>query len=328
MKDDGGGRHPAAKKMRLVTDDVYERLMNGNLPSKTLLRTSASSNNSNPNTVPVRSEDEILSDSKLGDDEKWKLIQQQLHRMLEIKSAEGKKPPLKVQIEKDDGDGDEKEDEPSGAPTAAAAATVSKDKIPMFLSQIPKNLRAKALVVIQFLKDRKNIRWDERGNVWIDGAEIDGAHIADLIKCSLRTSVREPLGWGEFCEFLASVKTPPSLIGNRSLKTFLTSSKSPKLLWSTPASSERGRKTKDDSEADVSSSTPAPSRKGRSRFAQNKKDTQYGEGARRRRCGRRGGGAARTKTKQKGKKTSTSKSRHRLRVCKKAKRIVRWKTFG
>jgi hypothetical protein len=310
-------QHGEAKKMRLVTDDVYERLMNGNLPPPRPV--GASSTAAKP--APIYSESEILNSKTLGDDQKWKLIQQQFHRMLEQNAAQRGKP-LKVQIEREDGEQD----------------TVVEGKMPIgdLLTWFPKNQSTKAANVLEFLNARKSIEWDRYGKVAIDGRDIDGARIPELVKHALKASGREPAGWNAFRDYLVREDIPISLISNTALKTILISQSS-KGSWSTAEASSVAKKknNKGDSPSshEVSSSTPLSGRRTRTagrklqkQLAQQRQEeeaVQVGDG-------RRGGRRRRSKNgktkKRKSKKGCKGPITGLLK--KAAKRYIRWKAFG
>jgi hypothetical protein len=332
-------QHGGAKKMRLMVDSEYERFVSGNLPKPHPFVVGANTSSSSGGSVPAiaRPESEILNDKKLGDDQKWKIISEQLHRMLQM-TSEQRKRPLRVQIQTD-------EDAGNSAPAAVSVKNSEKSasRLPNFIAKIPKNLWQKAANVIHRLKESADIDWDSRGKVYIDGDEIDGSHIADLVKFTLRTARtvgNPPDGWDAFCTFLVQVGIEPSLISNTQLKQLLVSHSS-KNFARTPEEQRTVAKRGDPttpSRLNVSStSSPTPKKKkktphqtrNRTNILKNlEASIQHGSGRRRI---RRGGSQ---KTKKKWKKVRPRSSPITgERYCKRssgggAAKRIRWKAFG
>src|SRR5579862_3926981 len=275
-------QHGGAKKMRLMMDSEYERFVNGNLPKPHPFVSGSTSGGAVP--LIARPESEILKDKSLGDDQKWKIISEQLHRMLQTTSEQRKKP-LRVQIQTEEDAGKDG----SGSNSASVRATVGVRnsgkvaRLPNFLVNFPKNLQTKAVNVIRVLKDSGDIEWDGRGKVFIDGNDVEGSHIADLVKFSLRTSRsagKPPTGWDEFCAYLADIDIPPSLISNTQLKQILISQPS-KDDWATPPSGNTvKRKNRSPDSTTPTPKKPASARKTRPKTIQFEEVTQHGSGRR------------------------------------------------
>jgi hypothetical protein len=303
--------------------------VSGNLP-KPHPFVSGSTSSSGAHAI-VRPESDILNDKKLGDDQKWKMISEQLHRMLQM-TSEQRKRPLRVQIQSE-------EDAAGNSGNSASAGVKDSDKggarLPNFISKFPKHQWGKASNVIKYLKENSDIEWDSRGRVFIDGDEIEGSHIVDLVKFTLRTARtagNPPTGWDEFVVLLAEVDLPPALISNTQLKQILTSHSPTKEVVRTPEEQRTVAKRRNQGEAtpsrqQVSSTVRTPQKKasgpqtrGKAILFQQEQngedDTiQHGRG-RRRKC---------KKGKTKKRKTASKGSFKRATGC--AKRI-RWKAFG
>jgi hypothetical protein len=327
-----------AKKMRLMVDSEYERFVNGNLPKPHPFVVSGGASDRSAAAI-VRPESDILNDKKLGDDQKWKMISEQLHRMLQM-TSEQRKRPLRVQIQADEDAGN------SDKSGTSAAKTVAGDKsarLPNFVAKFPKHQWGKASNVIKYLKENSDIDWDIRGRVFFDGEEIEGSHIADLVKFALRTARgvgNPPTGWDEFCVILVDVELPPSLISNTQLKQILISHSPVKATVRTPEEqrtvAKRGKQgAATPSRQQVSSTVRTPQKKESGAQTRGKKilfeqqQQQNGEGG----TIQHGQGRQRRRSRKAAKKGRTVKKRKtgskgtRKRGTGSAKRI-RWKAFG
>jgi hypothetical protein len=340
-----------AKKMRLVSDDVYERLMNPHVVQQLQLHRqpesggkSTFSTTATTTSKPLRDGatidvEAVLKNPTLGDDQKWKLIQSELHRMSD-------RAKYRVQIEKRSGEGNGGDDDENdgnrrskttkekmvdastetavkmaNAGTGMADGDLGDDKVPYSMRWIPPSQKGKAMRLLQVLQDRPGIRWTDKGVVIVGGAKIEDSQIGSLIKYALRATGKEPVGWEEFCEFLARAKIPVSLVGNAALKHTMLSL-SPKVARSPPR----------DQHLNVSSSTPQtpartprPARKRRK--AGGDSPQQHGEGKR----GKRGKKKRKTTTRRGsggGRKAGKGRGKRGKGEGKRGKVVFGWKAFG
>lgn len=81
------------------------------------------------------------------------------------------------------------------------------------LSNIPKHLKKKATLLLNYLDTIDNIKWDTTGKLIINGKLLEGSHIVDLVRNAIVKSSRfEPVGSDEFYSNLKNI--PLSLIVN------------------------------------------------------------------------------------------------------------------
>jgi len=109
-----------AKKMRLITDDEYQDLVNSNFGKADPLEVQQQQIKQQRKQEESGKETANNSYGKLGDDQKWLLYQQALHRMIDATKINDK-TPLKVQI--DNLTSDLSLSSNAAAPPTAAAAT-------------------------------------------------------------------------------------------------------------------------------------------------------------------------------------------------------------
>jgi hypothetical protein len=314
-----------AKKMRLMVDSEYEQFMGQNLPKPHPYVVGGSEPRSSGGAVNrvTQPEMEVLKSKSLGDDQKWKIIQEQLHRMIE-QTRDQQKRPLKVQIQ-----AEEEGDSESSASAVKNSDTGSVSvRLPSFISRFMVKQRPKAQNLFGYLKNIDEIFWDTSGKVFIGGEDIEGSHIATLVKYALVPSGRKPVGWDEFCDLLRFVKAPLTLFGPAARKYFV------------PPAAVKKKKKKGGRGSSPSphpdSTTPVAARstrKSRAELIQNQDAAaeikQEGEGRRGR---TKRGGKKRGKTSKK-KKTTCKAARRRKGACKRsnkgtAAKRIRWKAFG
>jgi len=185
-----------AKKMRFISDEEYQKLLNKSEVANDL-------------------ESDEVSDSSseyanLGDDQKWKLYQQTLHRMLDISELLSKKA-IKVKFDNLAPDLTTPESKPD------------KELISPILAMFPRNQQEKASLIKQFLDKSRQIKWDENyGEVFINGNLIEGSHIANLISHMIKPINPKPVGLDIFIKSLSKLNIPSTLIGNTTVKNAIT----------------------------------------------------------------------------------------------------------
>jgi len=214
-----------ARKMVLVPHECVERLQHQQ-NFKTV---------QTPGTVTSRLDaemNEILNSPLYKTDrEKWLQYSQILKRYLHFNEAS--KPAISDQQE------DAAIDESATADTAK-----SQDSPQLQLDIVgcvPKKFQPMAAQLLQYLGFHKNIAWDEHGVVSIDGAQIAGANIIDLVNHCMRTRKRpNPRGYSEFARALRRINTPHTYIGNKKVLADIATL-SPPPRQSTPQSERAGK---------------------------------------------------------------------------------------
>lgn len=144
---------------------------------------------------------DILYSNK--DDEREKCLQylQSLQRYLNLKEHDFKK----TQVPKEDKIKESKNvAEEDSLDVASIAETV------------PKKYRMNATLLAQRLRDTNVVSWDKFGAVSIDGVQIRGGNIIDLINDTVRDRKREPPpGRRQFARALRQASIPQEFIGNK-----------------------------------------------------------------------------------------------------------------
>ena len=84
------------------------------------------------------------------------------------------------------------------------------------IGHVPINSIKTARKLIQYLEDNPNhIRWNQNGEVMIEGRTLDNVYIVDLINDAVSQRVKESKGSQEFYRILNQIHVPNSLILNR-----------------------------------------------------------------------------------------------------------------
>jgi hypothetical protein len=142
-----------------------------------------------------------MNNPKLGDDQKWKLYQQNLHRMIDL-SKECK--PIKVQIDKSKDDSHDGHDE-----------VVKQDHCSSFLTLFTKPQKEHANMIFQFLSQYSDdIKWDKVGRVILNGEVLEGSHIVEFIRYLIKSKSNRPKHWESFAAVLKDLNIPLELISN------------------------------------------------------------------------------------------------------------------
>ena len=85
------------------------------------------------------------------------------------------------------------------------------------INSLPKTLRDKGKLLLEHLKDRTKLRWNDIGEIFVDDKKISKSHIFDLMNETLRSRKNSdvPRGWDTFAKELARTNIPLELIGNK-----------------------------------------------------------------------------------------------------------------
>src|SRR5436190_2416396 len=129
----------------------------------------------------------------------------------------------------------------------------SAEMIREILDSVPKTYRGKARSLVKHLLEfpPSRISWDRHGLVTINGADVSGANIAELINDAVRErKTIEAIGRAQFARLLHELDTPSQLIGNRNfrIKTSLLPRGSSTLLAHSKAQGQKTDKTTGDTQ--------------------------------------------------------------------------------
>ena len=86
------------------------------------------------------------------------------------------------------------------------------------LKTVPRYLKPKASLLINYLKDIPNITWDSKDQLINDSRTIEGSNGVDLINDLLRDrkTLKPPQGWDILASALKKSNVPKEIIGNSS----------------------------------------------------------------------------------------------------------------
>lgn len=82
---------------------------------------------------------------------------------------------------------------------------------------IPEKMQRKAMGLIQYLQHHggDSIKWNQRGQIIVNGEVIQGSHVVDLLRDAVcPKTVHRPIGHETFYQALKAVDTPRSFIAN------------------------------------------------------------------------------------------------------------------
>ena len=132
--------------------------------------------------------------------QKWVLSQQLKHRFANLKTD-----PLKILLKKDE----------SAIPTVKTEPEDSIQKLDHdVIKVLPSHLHEAGTIILAKLRESPKISWDEIGTVSIEGSEIKGSNIADLLFGMLKQASFKPTGMLEFLKIVSELNIPLSMIGN------------------------------------------------------------------------------------------------------------------
>jgi len=129
---------------------------------------------------------------KLSDSEKWTRYNQALQRYMHI-TGEQREPVKLTVTEKQKSDG-------------------IKEGL---IDSVPDTYKRKAIYLFERLKSSSNVRWNDSGEVFINGVMFEGSNIIDLINDVLRYRKNfNPLAWRQFSTALKKLNISKDIIGN------------------------------------------------------------------------------------------------------------------
>lgn len=85
------------------------------------------------------------------------------------------------------------------------------------LEQFPTQYRNRAQNLLKHIENQTDIRWNDRGELLVDGAPYAGSHIIDLLDDTVRHNKKTagPPGSDTFVDALLNSNVPRTLIGNK-----------------------------------------------------------------------------------------------------------------
>ena len=132
------------------------------------------------------------------------------------------------------GEESKEEEEKEDAPIRRLEATV--------LDTVPKSLRAKARRLMEHLK--RNVAWNDRGELLHEGVPIAGSNAVDLVHDLLRKrKTYAPMGWRSLAKQLRTVNIPMELIGNAARRTYIQTDSLSRRSAATPRAVGSARKS-------------------------------------------------------------------------------------
>lgn len=174
---------------------------------------------------------QVLKNDTLSEDERARQYNQSLQNYLTYYNQR-KHQPLKVKMESstDSKKQEEKTDDMElnktpPVPTEQPQENVLERDI---IRALPRTLKDRGKLLLETIKQNPDImKWDERGQLILDGKPQQGSHIGDLIDDSLRTRKgTKPIGLAAFTKGLAKMNAPEHLIRNKDRKNALRELKS------------------------------------------------------------------------------------------------------
>lgn len=184
-----------AKKMVLIDPEVYEQTQK----IKSTL----------PDTLSRLDEEmkSVLMNKQLSDHDKWTKYSQVLQRYLNAINVTRKPIALSVTDENKD-------------TVDTMTTSLSENDI---LISVPKTFRSKAEFLLSRLKAASSVKWNEKGEISVDGVVIHGSNIIDLTNDILRyrQNIPDPTGWQSFARIMSNINMPFEVIGNWKRRAFI-----------------------------------------------------------------------------------------------------------
>ncbi len=218
-----------ARKMFLVPEDVFNSIQRKNeiqtSPSVKVL----SSLNQEMNKT--------LDNEDIPPEFRMKNYSQMLQRYLDVQDQREKYiPTVKVQNQE------------NASNAGSSEQSASNSNQPEFtdadiLGTVPKKYRNEAQGLLNWVKKNPQaIRWDNKGEISINGNPVLGSHISDLINDAVRSRKGiAPTGRDAFTETLAKINTPETFIRNEDRRRFMSTAKHGLPPLATPVSTMEKR---------------------------------------------------------------------------------------
>lgn len=124
------------------------------------------------------------------------------------------------------GDGEDGEREDLFADASEDQPVISADaRMKLAFDSLPTTYRTKSVKLFDFLKENPNYIVPSGDNeLMIHGKAIEGSNFFDLLKFAYNPgnkSKNPPIGFSKFSTALGELKTPPELVSNKALSSFL-----------------------------------------------------------------------------------------------------------
>jgi len=166
--------------------------------------------------------DDILEDRTTPPDDKVSQYNQNLQRYLDVhEKNRAFVPTVKIQQEPLPLPNDSSEPpQPSIPDQETTTDRLSEGEI---LDSVPKASKTLAKSMITRLKaNQEHITWNDKGEIAVNGHEIPGSNIIDLINDQLRDRKNfDPTGWETFTESLSKINMPKYLMRNERRKSHI-----------------------------------------------------------------------------------------------------------
>ena len=156
----------------------------------------------------------VLDRTDLDEGDKVKLYNQILLRYNTMASKRVKQP-TRVVVVNDDGTAAAATRDGGTAAAAAAEPLAAIGTDADIVESVPKTLKTKALRLMKRLRNDPSSRWNDRGELIIEGTAIPGSNMMDLVNDVLRKRKQsDPVGWRPFAKHLKHTNLPMELVGN------------------------------------------------------------------------------------------------------------------
>lgn len=156
----------------------------------------------------------ILEDESISDEVKLKNYYNTLRRFGAIEENALQTPPIPVKVHEDSGE-----------------KIQSSDEINV-INSVPKLYRPQARLLLQFLRENKDISWNKSREMLYKGRRIPSSNLYDLVSDFSRNSKSQnpASGWKELATALKEQNIPARAIGNRKRLDFIQNKIDPPLF--------------------------------------------------------------------------------------------------
>ena len=150
----------------------------------------------------------ILNDSNLPPDAKWKMYSQALHNHRLLKAEKNK--PMKIEIKE------------------TVEPKADTHYLEELKSRMPLSRRVPASRLLDHVSRAKNLTWNEKKELIIDGRVIPATNLESLINYASRDMRKNPpRGWENFAKWVHDENIPLSAIANKRGQAYISNLHSP-----------------------------------------------------------------------------------------------------
>ena len=167
---------------------------------------------------------DILSNGSIDDRTKAQAYQQTLQRYILQSEKYQRKPIGRLEIAGDNTFSNEKESDSKESESKEETQTVRQKDLGKVgsafdikvLRSVPKHLKEKASLLLEYLKADPNISWDQKDQLIVNSQTVNGSNGVDLINdlLRMRKTVKPPHGWDTLAATLKQSNIPKEVIGN------------------------------------------------------------------------------------------------------------------